>query len=171
MILGKLNNLLFFLFLFSVISNLNAEEKISVVPLINLDDLKPSYEEEEIDKINIENENSINLKKKNKKITLNNITSINIIGLDKITAKTSKINIKLGEKKIFGVLEIKALKCGKIDSINEPGEAAFIQVTDISENQNEKVFVFNGWTFSSSPTLRPIEHPVYDLWLIGCENV
>ena len=94
-----------------------------------------------------------------------------IIGLDKITAKTTEMNIKLGETKKFGLLQIKAIKCGKINSINEPGEAAYIQVKDLSDNSDEKVFVFNGWTFSSSPSLKPIDHPVYDIWLTGCENV
>ena len=98
-------------------------------------------------------------------------TIINILGLDKITAKTTKINIKLGETKKFGLLEIKAIKCGKIDAVEEKGEAAYIQVKDLSDNQDEKVFVFNGWTFSSSPSLRPIDHPVYDIWLVSCENV
>ena len=68
-------------------------------------------------------------------------------------------------------MEIKAIKCGKIESLSEPGEAAYIQVKDISDTQNEKIFVFNGWTFSSSPSLKPIDHPVYDLWLVSCENV
>ena len=93
---------------------------------------------------------------------------IKILGLDKITAKTKEINIKIGETKKFGLLEIKAIKCGKTESKNEPGDVAYIQVKDLSDNQNEKVFVFNGWTFSSSTSLRPIDHPVYDLWLVGC---
>ena len=91
--------------------------------------------------------------------------------MDKITAKTTEINIKIGETKKFGILEIKAIKCGKLISKNEPGEAAYIQVKDLSDKNNEKVFVFNGWTFSSSPSIRPIDHPVYDVWLLNCENV
>ena len=97
--------------------------------------------------------------------------TVNILGLDKITAKTTEIKIKIGETRKFGLLQIKAIKCGKINSNNKVGEAAYIQVKDLSDNQDEKVFVFNGWTFSSSPSLRPIDHPVYDLWLVGCENV
>ena len=93
------------------------------------------------------------------------------MGLDKITAKTSEINIQIGEKKKFGLLEIKAIKCGQVSSNKEVYETAYIQVKDLSENSNEKVFVFNGWIFSSSPSLRPIDHPVYDLWLVSCENV
>ena len=46
-----------------------------------------------------------------------------------------------------------------------------VQVKDVSDNENNKVFVFNGWTFSSSPTLKPLDHPVYDLWLVNCDNV
>ena len=94
-----------------------------------------------------------------------------MLGLDKITAKTSKINIKIGKTKKFGLLEIKAIKCGATDSIDEKSKAAYIQIKDLSDNQNEKVFVFNGWTFSSSTSLRPIDHAVYDIWLVDCENI
>ena len=148
-----------------------AEDKILTVPLIDVENLKPSYEEVEKDEIINKNYQSNILKKKNKKKIKNNNVVVNILGLDKITAKTSKIDIKLGETKKFGLLEIKVLHCGNSNSISEKGAAAYIQVKDISDNRNEKVFVFNGWTFSSSPSLRPIDHPVYDLWLVGCENV
>ena len=40
-----------------------------------------------------------------------------------------------------------------------------------SENQNEKVFIFNGWTFSSDPTLTPFDHAIYDLQLVSCKKV
>ena len=96
---------------------------------------------------------------------------INIVALDKITAKTSDLHILVGETKKFGLLEIKALKCGSIKSLTEPGHAAYIQVKDLSENKNDQVFVFNGWTFSTSTSLRPLDHPVYDFWLISCDNV
>jgi len=168
--LGKIKNFLLLLILFS--SSVNAEDRISTVPLIDVENLKPSYEEVEKDEGLDKNNNQTNiLKRKNKVQTENKNIIVNILGLDKITAKTSEINIKLGETKKFGLLEIKALHCGNSTSINEIGAAAYIQVKDVSDNKNEKVFVFNGWTFSSSPSLRPIEHPVYDLWLVGCENV
>ena len=61
--------------------------------------------------------------------------------------KECKINYEKYKK--FGLLEIKALKCGAVKSLNEPGKAAYLQVRDISDNQNNKVFVFNGWMFSS----------------------
>jgi hypothetical protein len=163
-----------FVIVFSIIisTNLYAEEKISSVPLVNLENLKPSYEEVENEdggKI-LDTDNSI-LKKKKKVTPTSNKASINILGLDKITAKTTELNIKLGETKKFGLLEIKAIRCGKLKSVEQPGEAAYIQIKDLSDNNNEKVFVFNGWTFSSSKSLQPIDHPVYDVWLISCENV
>jgi len=170
MILGKFKYSISLIFLF-FFSNSYSEDKITTVPLINLEKLKPSFESENLDETFKEKKKKTFLKKKNKSINLSKSASINIIGLDKITAKTSKINIKIGSTKKFGLLEIKAIKCGKIESLNEPGEAAYIQVKDISDTQNEKIFVFNGWTFSSSPSLKPIDHPVYDLWLVSCENV
>ena len=150
---------------------LNADDKISTVPLVNLEELKPSYEEIEDKNSKIKTEKRYALQEKNIKKNKGKITTINLLGLDKITAKTSEISIKIGETKKFGLLEIKAIKCGVTESINEKGEAAYIQIKDLSDNQNEKVFVFNGWTFSSSPSLRSVEHPVYDVWLVSCENV
>jgi hypothetical protein len=117
----------------------------------------------------IENSDS-NSKKKNIDTKTKEVR-VNIIALDKITAKTSDITILLGETKKFGLLEIKALQCGSTKSITEPGHAAYIQVKDLSENRNDQIFVFNGWTFSSTTTLRPLDHPVYDFWLVSCENV
>ena len=167
--LGKIKKLLFISLLFSF--NLEADDKISTVPLVNLEKLKPSYEEVEEDSSETKVDQIYKIKEKNKKTNKSKNVSVNILGLDKITAKTTEINIKLGEVKKFGLLEIKAIKCGRVNSTNESGEAAYIQVKDLSDNQDEKVFVFNGWTFSSSPSLRPIDHPVYDLWLVNCDNV
>ena len=167
--LGRISLLLVLITFFNY--KLFADDKITTVPLVNLEELEPSYEEVETESTENSNYKNIKIKEKRKKTSSEKNTIINILGLDKITAKTTKINIKLGETKKFGLLEIKAIKCGKIDAVEEKGEAACIQVKDLSDNQDEKVFVFNGWTFSSSPSLRPIDHPVYDIWLVSCENV
>ena len=168
--LGKAS-LFFFLFFISSFSLLNSEEKITTIPLINLENLEPSFEEEDSSSKNNLNNESLILKEKKTKENKNKATRINIIALDKITAKTSDINLFLGETKKFGLLEIKALKCGRVESKLEKGHAAYIQVKDLSNNLKDQVFVFNGWAFSSSTTLNPIDHPVYDLWLVSCENV
>ena len=169
---GKIEEIIFFFILIFFI-NLSALalDEISTVPLINLENLEPSYEDIDLDEKNESTNKTYEIKEKNKKKKISNQITVNILGLDKITAKTTEIKIKIGETRKFGLLQIKAIKCGKINSNNKVGEAAYIQVKDLSDNQDEKVFVFNGWTFSSSPSLRPIDHPVYDLWLVGCENV
>ncbi len=148
-----------------------AEEKITTVPLVNLENLKPSFEKEDSEIKSILKDENIILKEKKISNSENKNAKVNIVALDKITAKTSNINLSLGETKKFGLLEIKALKCGNVESHTEEGQAAYIQVKDLSNNLKDQVFVFNGWTFSSSTTLNPLDHPVYDFWLVSCENV
>ena len=96
---------------------------------------------------------------------------INLKALDKITAKTSSIRLALGETKFFGPLEIKALKCQISEGENLSDTVAYIQVKDLSTKDNNQVFLFNGWTFASSPTLQSLDHPIYDLWITSCENI
>ena len=174
--LGKISILIFFItFLIFTKFNVFAEEKIQTVPLINLEELSPTFEEdkdelEKIDKkkINLSDTTEILEKsdvKKNDKIY------INIKALDKITAKTSSIKIAVGEKDFFGPLEIKALKCQLSENNDSPDTVAYLQVKDLSSKDNNQVFLFNGWTYASSPTLQSIDHPVYDLWITGCENI
>ena len=159
---------IFFLFFYNLTSV--AEDKILSSPLINLDELKPSFEE--IDETNSNIIDNEVIQNKKKILPTNNSSSAKFIGLDKITAKTSKITINLGETKKFGPLEIKVLKCGKVNSENiSDDNAAYLQVKDLSVSQNEKVFIFNGWTFSSDSTINPFDHAIYDLQLINCNNV
>jgi len=164
------NNFLFLLFLIFISYNYSfAEEKIISTPLLNLDKIKPSFEE-----LNEENEDSINnVSIKNKKNLNKNINFSHavIIGLDKITAKSSKLIINLDEIKKFGPLEIKILKCGKVKVNNKTDDVAYMQVKDLTKNENEKVFIFNGWTFASDPSVAPFDHAIYDLQLLNCYNV
>ena len=94
-----------------------------------------------------------------------------------LTNATNTVNtefpkdIKLGEEKYFGNLKIKPLKCKASDINQSPDTVAYLQVIDISDKKNDQVFVFNGWTFASSPTLRSLDHAIYDLWLLGCTNI
>ena len=152
-----------------------AEDKIQSVPLINLEELSPTFEEEkeQLEKIDIQNTSIQTSEKSEKKIEnkKNQKIYINIKALDKITAKTSTLKLSIGEKTSFGQLEIKALKC-QLSEQNESLDAvAYLQVKDLSSKDNNQVFLFNGWTFASSPTLRSIDHPIYDLWVTSCENI
>ena len=105
------------------------------------------------------------------RILKNDKIYVNIKALDKITAKTSAIRLEIGEKKFFGPLEIMALKCQLSENNESIDTVAYLQVKDISTKDNNQVFLFNGWTFASSPTLQSMDHPVYDLWITGCENI
>ncbi len=168
---GKIKLFLIIL-IYIIITSLRAEDKIISAPIINLENLEPSYENLENENDSISNSNT-QIKKRDISNKINkNIKFVNLVGLDKITAKTVQIKIKLGETAQFGLLEIKALKCGISNSQESKNNSvAYLQVRDISENQNEKVFIFNGWTFSSNPSLAPIDHAIYDIWLVGCESV
>ena len=88
--------------------------------------------------------------------------------LDKVSSKNSKLILKIDEEKKFENLLIKSLKCRNSEFDDSPEITAYLQVRDITYKDNDKVFVFNGWTFSSSPSLNPFDHPVYDIWLTKC---
>ncbi len=97
-----------------------------------------------------------------------NEDNVEIKILDKVSSKNSKIILKIGEEKKFENLLIKALKCKNSQFDDNPEITAYLQVIDITNKNNDEVFVFNGWTFSSSPSLRPFDHPIYDIWLTKC---
>ena len=88
--------------------------------------------------------------------------------LDKVSSKTNLLKLTIGEKKKFKNLSIKSLKCKNSEFDDNPEITAYIQVQDITNKDNNEVFIFNGWTFSSSPAINPFDHPVYDIWLIKC---
>ena len=88
--------------------------------------------------------------------------------LDKVSSKTNILKLKIGEEKKFQNLSIKALKCKNSEFDDNPEITAYIQVQDLANKDNNEVFIFNGWTFSSSPTINPFDHPVYNIWLTKC---
>ena len=88
--------------------------------------------------------------------------------LDKVSSKNSNITISIGEEFKFQNLIIKVLRCYNSKFDDDPEVTAYMQVTDNTMNNNDKVFVFNDWTFASSPSIRPFDHPVYDVWLKKC---
>ena len=88
--------------------------------------------------------------------------------LDKISSKNTLLKLKNGELIKFKDLSIKSLKCKNSEFDDNPEITAYIQVRDLTNKNNDEVFVFNGWMFSSSPSIAPFDHPVYDVWLISC---
>ena len=88
--------------------------------------------------------------------------------LDKVSSKNSLLKLKIGEEKKYKNLLIKSLKCKNSEFDDNPEITAFIQVQDLTNKDNDEVFIFNGWTFLSSPTINTFDHPVYDIWLSKC---
>ena len=88
--------------------------------------------------------------------------------LDKISSKNTLLKLKNGDLVSFKDLSIKSLKCKNSEFDDNPEITAYMQVTDLNNSNNDEVFVFNGWMFSSSPSITPFDHPVYDIWLVSC---
>ena len=88
--------------------------------------------------------------------------------LNKISSKNTLLKLKNGDLVSFKDLSIKSLKCKNSEFDDNPEITAYMQVTDLNNSNNDEVFVFNGWMFSSSPSITPFDHPVYDIWLVNC---
>ena len=88
--------------------------------------------------------------------------------LDKISSKNILLKLKNGQEIKHKDLLIKSMKCKNSEFDDNPEITAYIQVKDLTKKSNDDVFVFNGWMFSSSPSIAPFDHPVYDIWLIDC---
>ena len=88
--------------------------------------------------------------------------------LDKISSKNTSLKLKNGQLLKFKDLSIQSLKCKNSEFDDNPEITAYIQVRDLSNQNNDEVFVFNGWMFSSSPSITPFDHPIYDVWLVKC---
>ena len=165
----KLGNKIFFIFFLGIIliEVSFAEQKVTISPLINIDDIKPSFEEIDEKNDSINSRQSLKEKKNEKKLKSSQAI---LIGLDKITAKSLELVVNLNESKTFGPLEIKILKCGKVKVNNKIDSVAYMQVKDLTKNDNEQVFIFNGWTFASDPSLSPFDHAIYNLQLVNCKS-
>ena len=102
----------------------------------------------------------------NANILEGNYTNIKI--LDKISSKNILIKLKNGEEISHKDLSIKSIKCKNSEFDDNPEVTAYLQVRDLTNKSKDDVFIFNGWMFSSSPSIAPFDHPVYDIWLISC---
>ena len=88
--------------------------------------------------------------------------------LDKVSSKSSNITLRIGEELKFQDLLIKVLKCYNSKFDDDPEITAYMKVRDLNIKDKDKVYIFNDWTFASSPSIRPFDHPVYDIWLKKC---
>ncbi len=90
-------------------------------------------------------------------------------GLDKVTARVTTLRANVGESIRFGTLEIIVRYCDKRPPEDPPESAAFLDIWEIRPGE-AALSLFRGWMFASSPGLNALEHPVYDVWVLGCEN-
>ena len=93
---------------------------------------------------------------------------IDIKILDKLSSKSRLLKLDIGKNFLYKNLEIKVLKCKNSKFDDSPEITTYLQVKDNQNSNNDEVFVFNGWTFSSSPSIQVFDHPVYDLWILKC---
>ena len=101
-------------------------------------------------------------------LTANEGRFVEIKVLDKVSSKTDLLKLEIGKELKFKGLLIKSLKCKNSEFDDSPEITAYIQVKDMMNKDNNEVFIFNGWTFSSSPAVNPFDHAVYDIWLTRC---
>ena len=142
--LGNKINKLLILFFFFTLNIVYAENKITSTPLINLDQIKPSFEETDQIKENLK---SKQIKEKKNKPLMSKSPHAILIGLDKITAKSSKLIVNLDEVKKFGPLEIKILKCGKVKINNKIDDVAYMQVKDLTKGRTKRYLYLTGGLF------------------------
>ena len=88
--------------------------------------------------------------------------------LDKVNSQSEIVEIEVGREYRFKNLSINILKCNNSKFDDVPEVTAYMQVRDTVNKDDNKVFIFNDWTFASSPSIRPFDHPVYDIWLKKC---
>jgi hypothetical protein len=89
--------------------------------------------------------------------------------LDKVTARVKKLSATVNQPTRFGSLQITARDCRKNPAEDRPEAAAFLEIMEIKAGQ-EPVALFMGWMFASSPAVSAIEHAVYDVVVLDCQN-
>lgn len=96
-------------------------------------------------------------------------TQLVMRGLDKITGRPTSITAAIGKPVHFATLTITARYCYSTPPSETPETAAFVQIEDHRPDQPARR-VFSGWMYASSPGLNAVEHPLYDVWVISCNN-
>ncbi len=155
----KLISLILTFILFS--SFVSIAENIEIAPLISLDQLEPTYDQEEKEDLNI-NENKILSSDTQGEIDREMLVTLKI--LNKITANVEQIEIKLKENYKYDYLEIYAIDCYLSDKYEKTEKAVYLNI--YNREINEKIF--NGWMLKTLPSISSLEHPIYDIWIEDC---
>ena len=155
----KLISLILTFILFS--SFVSIAENIEIAPLISLDQLEPTYDQEEKEDLNI-NENKIPSLDTQGEIEREMLVTLKI--LNKITANVEQIEIKLRENYEYDYLKIYAIDCYLSDKYEKTEKAVYLNI--YNREINEKIF--NGWMLKTLPSISSLEHPIYDIWIEDC---
>ena len=89
-------------------------------------------------------------------------------GLDKVTARVSTFDAPIGKFVGFGTLRVIVRKCDKRPPEETPESAVFLDVTEVRPGEPTET-IYRGWMFASSPAIAAMQHPVYDVWVLGCK--
>ena len=155
----KLISLILTFILFS--NFVSIAENIEIAPLISLDQLEPTYDQEEKEDLNI-NENKIPSLDTQGEIEREMLVTLKI--LNKITANVEQIEMKLKENYEYDYLEIYAIDCYLSDKYEKTEKAVYLNI--YNREINEKIF--NGWMLKTLPSISSLEHPIYDIWIEDC---
>ena len=90
-------------------------------------------------------------------------------GLEKITGRPTNITAVVGKPVNFATLTITARFCYSTPASETPETTAFVQIDEHRPDQGARR-IFSGWMYGSSPGLNAVEHPLYDVWVISCNN-
>jgi len=155
----KLISLILTFILFS--SFVSIAENIEIAPLISLDQLEPTYDQEEKEDLNI-NENKISSLDTQDEIDREMLVTLKI--LNKITTNVEQIEINLKENYEYDYLEIYAIDCYLSDKYEKTEKAVYLNIYNREINQK----IFNGWMLKTLPSISSLEHPIYDIWIEDC---
>ena len=154
-------NKLVFIFIILLIFSSNAEE-IKIAPLINLDEIEPSYDEELILN-NVESQYSES-NQKNSDLNDDNIKIAEISILNKITTNVDTLKLPLKENFLYQELKIYPIDC----YLSGPYEKSEVGIYLNIHHKDSKEKIFNGWMLKSLPSISSMEHPIYDIWVEDC---
>ena len=92
---------------------------------------------------------------------------VKLQSLDKVTARTMTFEVRVGSTVKFGPIYIKVQSCRKAPPMEQPESASFLQIWEVTPRDESK-WIYSGWMFASSPALSPMDHPIYDVWVLDC---
>jgi hypothetical protein len=152
---------LVFIFIVILIFSANAEE-IKIAPLINLDEIDPSYDEEII--LNDDDNQFTEINEKDRDKNDDNASMAEISILNKITTNVDTFKLPLKENFLYQELKIYPIDC----YLSGPYEKTEIGIYLNIHHKDSKEKIFNGWMLKSLPSISSMEHPIYDIWVEDC---